>query len=241
MKSNIKISVPNPCAENWDEMKPNNCGRFCASCEKTVIDFTKMHDEKFIAYFQNSKKLFCGRFTERQLSLNIPFKSKPLLPFWKLSKYVATSMITVAGLGVRVFAQKVETIVTQNDSTKTSTDSQIQKNNEFIELSGFVIDNYNEAVPGALVEILNFSIGTNTDVDGRFQIMAPKTSVVNNFVYLKINGLGLKEKIQTFNISSGITSIRVSLEQGNMMVGDVIITKPTYWQRFKNWLKNNFL
>ena len=45
------IAVPQPCVEDWDEMIPGGCGRFCAACEQMVVDFTTFSDEDFIAYF----------------------------------------------------------------------------------------------------------------------------------------------------------------------------------------------
>ena len=35
-----KISIPEPCHEDWNRMTPNEKGRFCDSCEKTIIDFS---------------------------------------------------------------------------------------------------------------------------------------------------------------------------------------------------------
>ena len=40
MENNIRIE--NPCHENWNLMSRNQKGRFCDSCNKTVIDFSKM-------------------------------------------------------------------------------------------------------------------------------------------------------------------------------------------------------
>ena len=62
------ITVPNPCNENWDSMKPLNQGRFCTSCQLLVTDFTKMDDKEIIHYFrthQNEK--ICGHFRNEQL------------------------------------------------------------------------------------------------------------------------------------------------------------------------------
>ena len=42
MERNFKITIPQPCHENWDQMTPKDNGRFCLSCSKTVVDFTSM-------------------------------------------------------------------------------------------------------------------------------------------------------------------------------------------------------
>jgi hypothetical protein len=68
MENKYKITIPKPCNENWDEMTPNENGRFCMSCSKTVVDFSSMFPEEIQHYFakhQNEK--ICGRFKKSQL------------------------------------------------------------------------------------------------------------------------------------------------------------------------------
>ncbi|CAM3634873.1 hypothetical protein [Flavobacterium chungbukense] len=63
-----KISIPEPCHEDWNTMKPNENGRFCLSCSKTVIDFTSMLPEEIQHFFiQNKNEKICGRFKKSQL------------------------------------------------------------------------------------------------------------------------------------------------------------------------------
>ncbi|MBP9136769.1 MAG: hypothetical protein KBF31_07145 [Chitinophagales bacterium] len=65
----MKIQIPTPCHENWDEMIPNEKGNFCKVCNKTVIDFTNMSEQELIAYFENKKSgATCGRLHADQLT-----------------------------------------------------------------------------------------------------------------------------------------------------------------------------
>lgn len=34
----MKIQIPTPCHENWNEMNANEKGKFCKVCNKTVVD-----------------------------------------------------------------------------------------------------------------------------------------------------------------------------------------------------------
>ena len=76
MENQFKITVPKPCHENWDKMNPENAGRFCNSCSKTVVDFTNMNATEIQNYFSNNKeKSVCGRLKDEQLDtiiLKIP-------------------------------------------------------------------------------------------------------------------------------------------------------------------------
>ncbi|MCE3279741.1 MAG: hypothetical protein K0S44_1932 [Bacteroidetes bacterium] len=84
-QTNLKISIPKPCHENWNKMTPNEKGAFCGKCAKTVIDFTKKSTEEIKNYFLSSTGTkTCGRFLNDQLSdpkdkisLNIPLHLLP--------------------------------------------------------------------------------------------------------------------------------------------------------------------
>lgn len=76
MNSQIKISIPEPCHEDWNKMIPNKNGRFCESCSKTVVDFTTMLPDDIKNYFlENRGKSICGRIKQSQMDsiiINIP-------------------------------------------------------------------------------------------------------------------------------------------------------------------------
>ncbi|NRD24376.1 energy transducer TonB [Winogradskyella litoriviva] len=78
MKTHYSISIPKPCHEDWSKMSPNEKGRFCQSCSKSVIDFTAMPKVAIENYLTlNSNKKVCGRFKVSQLEqiqIKIPRK-----------------------------------------------------------------------------------------------------------------------------------------------------------------------
>ncbi len=77
MSKHIHINMPTPCHESWDKMKPVEKGRYCDSCQKQVVDFTKMNDLQLITFFQKSSKgTMCGRFMQDQLDRNIDIPQK---------------------------------------------------------------------------------------------------------------------------------------------------------------------
>ena len=62
-------------------MSPEAQGRFCASCCKTVVDFTGMSDAELLRYFSSPKEQVCGRFYSDQLNRPVqPVKPASRVP-----------------------------------------------------------------------------------------------------------------------------------------------------------------
>lgn len=68
MKTFYKITIPEPCHENWDNMSLGEKGRFCSSCAKTVVDFTQMSNKQVQDYLLSHQNVStCGRLKTSQL------------------------------------------------------------------------------------------------------------------------------------------------------------------------------
>ena len=80
MKNYYSISIPKPCHEDWNQMSQKQKGRFCNSCSKTVIDFTKMETDEIQDFIsENKNNHICGHFKQTQLdSINIHIPSRVL-------------------------------------------------------------------------------------------------------------------------------------------------------------------
>src|SRR5262245_44582474 len=79
MGKQIQLSIPVPCHENWDQMTPVEKGRFCDSCQKQVVDFSKMSDRQVVEFFKKpTTGSVCGRFMSDQLDRNIAIPGKRL-------------------------------------------------------------------------------------------------------------------------------------------------------------------
>ena len=72
MPTAVQVHIPQPCHENWHNMTPNEQGRFCGACQKTVVDFSAMSDNELLEYIANvSGYAACGRFSNDQLNRDI--------------------------------------------------------------------------------------------------------------------------------------------------------------------------
>ena len=99
MERNYKITIPEPCTENWDKMTPNESGRFCMSCAKTVIDFTEMLPDEVKHFFvQNQGEKICGRFKNSQLeTITIQIPSRVLYSQTQYHKMFLLALFVVMG------------------------------------------------------------------------------------------------------------------------------------------------
>ncbi len=72
----INLTIPKPCHENWDAMTKEDKGRFCGSCQKTVMDFSSMNDRQIAEFFKKPTGSVCGRFHTDQLEREILIPKK---------------------------------------------------------------------------------------------------------------------------------------------------------------------
>lgn len=210
MVNKIRISIPNPCGENWNKMTTTEKGKFCASCQKDVIDFTTYTDREILNYYNQNSKI-CGRFTHEQLNRNLLIP-KEKNTFWMMA---AASIITFLGLGNQnVKAQ--ESAKTEQTDKKALTDSATQENGGKLEYSGIVYDDNNIPIPGLNITIKGTRKTTTTDINGKYSIKAKKRDIL---VFSYIGFKNIEYKI------SGKQNINFHMKQEEMMLGEVIIRK----------------
>jgi TonB-dependent SusC/RagA subfamily outer membrane receptor len=97
----MKITIPTPCHENWKTMTPEEKGRFCSVCSKTVRDFTIASDEEIINVFSNVTEEICGNFYKSQLNRNLQYSYINSV----LVKFAVGFILTTGGL-ISVQAQQ---------------------------------------------------------------------------------------------------------------------------------------
>ncbi|MFB1004463.1 MAG: hypothetical protein QMC70_10060 [Bacteroidia bacterium] len=109
----MRIKIEKPCNENWNEMTPDEKGRFCNKCAKSVIDFSILSDQEAIAVLSSSKDELCGRVTSTQLNtpfIHFPEPKQSRIPYSK----IAANLFFVAS------AFSTQSCTAQNDKPKTA-------------------------------------------------------------------------------------------------------------------------
>lgn len=217
----IKISIPEPCHEGWENMSPTEKGRFCGSCQKEVIDFTGMTDAELFAFFTNKNVgSVCGRTHITQL--DTPITKPPVYKkkrFWYL-QYAATFLLLLTRPG-GAKAQLKPSIIATLPSAKpvnitlgqmvatppvTPTERWIQ---------GKIQDESDEPIPFASIAVKGARRGVAADDKGNFLIQAKKGDVLQISAIL----FEVKEVVVQDKMPTSITLIR----RNTMMEGAIVV------------------
>ncbi|WP_346883181.1 energy transducer TonB [uncultured Algibacter sp.] len=135
MKKYYSISIPKPCHENWNSMTSKEKGRFCNSCAKTVIDFTKMNNTEIQDFIvENKNKRICGHFKQSQLdSINIQIPAQILKQHQNFHRVFLLALLIAMGTSLMNCTNKhgerqkidsievIDTVIEKTiDTTKTT-------------------------------------------------------------------------------------------------------------------------
>lgn len=191
MRKQIQLNIPNPCHENWEQMKPVEKGRFCDSCKKQVVDFTNMRDEQLVAFFRKrASGSVCGRFKHDQLDRGIEFPKKRIpwlkyfIQFAIPAFLVSCKSSTIGKLKVMSTEQTKITKLENNDLGINNRNYIIEKNLTTVGLilpeliSDSVIKSEIECLKPPIKE--EFVIDTMPAIDGQVIINVIEYKMINN-------------------------------------------------------------
>lgn len=231
----MRISIPKPCTENWNQMTASEKGRFCTSCQTQVINFKGMPVEEIKHFLEQEAGSSCGRFSTHQIeTFNAAYQEIPSpsnLRQW-------TMAAVLAGVSaLPSFAQNnpsIPSVPLLNTSVsyyhyelqETKTTVAVPTGDTII-LAGKVMDlGNNEGMPFANVIIAGTKIGTSTDFDGNFFLKVPKSEQA---ITLEVHYIGYPSTTLSIVPDSNNVDLVLNLEDnasimGNML-GIVVISK----------------
>lgn len=182
----IKIQIPEPCHEDWNKMTPKDKGAFCSSCEKVVVDFTKMSDREIVNFIeQNKGKKTCGKFNSFQVDRKL-VASTPSPNYWmRLRQFVVSLFL---GLSFPAFL-KAHHLPKTSSPVKITDDAEINVGS----VKGVVKGPQGELISSAYVRVYQEGKITQlyalTDEQGIFTIKIPENSPRNS-LELRVNAQG---------------------------------------------------
>lgn len=115
-RQRYKLSIPEPCHEDWQKMHPVDKGRFCDSCCKVVTDFSKMSELEILTFFKKKPENVCGRFTKTQLDQKYVASTTISIPAHKRLIRYMMSLFLIGGVAKQVRSQSQDSVVVQSDT-----------------------------------------------------------------------------------------------------------------------------
>lgn len=204
--------IPKPCSENWSTMTAVEKGKLCELCNKKVHDLTTMNNVEIQNIFKSEEKV-CGRIKKTYPNYNVNIK-----------KYgIVLSLASV--LGFTNLNAKTNSSLIPSEITITYQSHSIKK--DTIILKGTVKES-KMPLSGVLVKLKGTKLETNTDFDGHFSLIITNNEIPQELILI-FSYIGMETK--EVEIKKNYEKIEVELSSDNMLLGEVVIIKKSFWRR----------
>ncbi|MBC7688182.1 MAG: carboxypeptidase-like regulatory domain-containing protein [Aquabacterium sp.] len=176
-------------------MLPDEQGRFCSSCNKSVIDFTLMDDKEIYTTLLKGTAETCGRLTQQQLDGVIKYETEK---WQRWHKYFFSFLVPAFLLVKQAGAQKIIGKLRATATTAVCDNSAIKKMRglpaqKYFEFSGVITDAIsNEALSSASIQIKDAGRGVISDSSGNFKL-TDKTTWQTVTIVIRAIGFATRE------------------------------------------------
>lgn len=231
----MKISIPKPCNEDWNQMTISEKGRFCTSCQTQVINFTEMPVEEIKHFLEQKTGSSCGRFSKYQIEVfNATYQEFPSpssLRKWTMAAVLASVSVLptfAQDSNPRLPAPLLNTNISYYHQSQTTVTSGTIPVSETVILMGQVIDlETEEALPFANIIVVGTTIGTTTDFDGNFLLKVPKSKEA---ITLEVHYAGFSTLSYSIVPESTKTGLTLKMDgqhliSGGMLGGIMVLSK----------------
>ena len=223
----LKVSIPEPCHEKWEEMTPQPDGRrHCASCSRNLVDFSYLTDREIHQFLRENHGRICGRWRKDQLL-------RPILPEVPKRKGLRAAA-AVGGLlmATNLGAQSTEAPMTRGQcEVEEIIVGDIDIYPEIVEIpeytikvKGRIIDPSGHPLISAHFQIVGSENTRIVDFDGRFEL-----DVLPNQV-IEISAFEYESKriaVTELVVDNGTSQLNVTLQPSAAYLVDEFIMGKT--------------
>lgn len=228
MPKYLNIEIPNSCHENWNGMQPNQQGRHCLSCQKTVVDFTAMGDAELINFFTKKKENVCGRFFNEQLNRDI------LIPQKKYNWFKLLIRFTIPALLLSIKGS-VKATTNKNHKTEVFPRNKIIQGDTIIInkniVTGKLIDEKEQPLANIPIVVKGTKIGTTTNEYGYFELKNPLkfpfVLSVNADCFMNTEIIVNTYQLNTIEAKSGVVTGKIVDNYGLSIPNAAVVLKGT--------------
>lgn len=209
-----KIVLKNACKANWEKMTPNERGRHCKSCSKTVYDVTAMSNTEVLNKYEELNGNMCLRIPVDRAVIT----SQPRYSQWKAA--IVTFLLTCW-----LSAQQI--VARAQSKTKDHIQDESKKIFEKCIVTGQVLDSLNNGNPIAFARI-ELMIGdlsyynVFTDSIGKFEINIKKELSIKDTLTIKCAAIGYEPVTRQSTVRDSIKA-DIFLEENHVCLNEVVI------------------
>lgn len=233
MSAKFKIQISDPCIEKWASMQQQADGRFCSSCQKSVVDFTQFSDVDLQNWFASNKSTACGRFNPEQLDRLIMTKPVLNLRRFKPALFTASLLAFLVMSKIGDASSRAAAPFIQLDNNKTHIVNAEEKSSDgdvFV-LRGKLVDGTDDSpIIGALVKVKNSKITATTGENGVYELRLNKAQFKDK-VFLEIRYIGYESKEVKLNLNKTNTLIKMKMDS-SILGGFGLVKEPTLMRKF---------
>jgi len=239
MKNSLNLSIAKPCSENWSNFTATHDGAFCGTCQKVVVDFTRMGDVDIANFFATSART-CGRFRIEQLTAYQSIATPRINPgIWLLKAGFLSLFLILAG------KTSIAQVRTEPQPTHQQATSQKISEQPAQVVKGVVRSNDDQSpLAGVNIYLKSSTIGTISDDKGAFTF--PKKlnigdTIVFSFIGYKTTDYVIQKSQSDLDVSIDIGLVFDEIViMGEVSVDRIYEKKPAAWRRLLGGIKSIF-
>lgn len=215
------------CDMYWNEMEPNEIGRLCQKCDKSIIDFSKMSFSEIAFKMSETNLSTCGYYLPEQL-LEIKRSKKNIPLTIGLTTLIAST--SVANSANKEIEKHYSNKVSDYNEKSAEITRKFEITNDSISINGKVeyydsISKTNLTDAYVYVIIKGTKTGTTTNENGDFKIKY-LPSVENEKITLLFGGIEFKKKEIEISTNDKVIDLGVLiLEKEQMILTSFYVTK----------------
>lgn len=216
--TSIRIQIPEPCSQSFEEMHPLPGGRYCDRCEKTVVDFTNLSDGEIVRIYQKRQGRVCGVFRNDQLNRSMPLP----MTFEKRNNWKAVAAFASALLFGNMAAGQSETA-----NSKLTKEEMFMLGMKFQPLSdlqtikGKVLGQNGEPLIGANI-LIEPGKGTVSDIDGTFNLEISQ-NITSQKLTISYTGFETQEILWEKDKYNN-EGLEIVMNEGTILLQQVVVT-----------------